>query len=397
MYFWLLVALPLISFAQMGFVPGHIIGNNGERIEGYIKNLDWKNNPTEFSFRTTETAAAELIKIDDASEFEVGGNHFERANVDIDLSVDNLARLSQTRNPENKNLNLFLKRISDGNIKLYEYRAGNLVRFFYKTDDQFQQLIYKPYESSPNILSYNTEYKNQLPNLLQCEKVTDSKIEATKYTQRDLLELFNTYHSCADPNFQKVSAPRHRHFRISVTPRVNFSNFSVEQYGANKAEIGPKTSVSAGLEFEYIFPFHHRKWSLFLEHAYFYHKGSQANPYPFVNEGQLISTIDYQSIMLHGGIRHYFHLGSSSKIFANVAAVPHFRLKRSMIQERMDGTLFKEIKLLSNFTYSLGAGYKFADKYSVEARYYLPSRLTGKYSMPGEHTNFSIILGYTLF
>ena len=40
--------------AQTKFEKGYFVDNSGQRTEVLIKNLDWKNNPTEFEFKKNE-------------------------------------------------------------------------------------------------------------------------------------------------------------------------------------------------------------------------------------------------------------------------------------------------------------------------------------------------------
>jgi len=40
-----------ISYSQISFEKGYFINNTNQRISCYIKNSDWKNNPTEFVYK----------------------------------------------------------------------------------------------------------------------------------------------------------------------------------------------------------------------------------------------------------------------------------------------------------------------------------------------------------
>ena len=52
----ILLAFTLQLFsAQIKFEKGYLITNNGERKEILIKNKDWLNNPTEFTYKIAES------------------------------------------------------------------------------------------------------------------------------------------------------------------------------------------------------------------------------------------------------------------------------------------------------------------------------------------------------
>ena len=42
------------SYAQTSFEKGYFINNEGQKTDCLIKNIDWKDNPTEIKFKYTE-------------------------------------------------------------------------------------------------------------------------------------------------------------------------------------------------------------------------------------------------------------------------------------------------------------------------------------------------------
>ena len=58
-------------YSQINYEKGYYINNEGNKIEGLIKNIDWQNNPTYFEFKTSELAEGQTIKIESAKEFGV--------------------------------------------------------------------------------------------------------------------------------------------------------------------------------------------------------------------------------------------------------------------------------------------------------------------------------------
>lgn len=144
-----LIALLLIgsvsAIGQINFEKGYFINNNNQRIECLIKNADWKNNPTEFEYKTSALAESEKGTLNSVKEFGVTGfSRYVRVDTKIDLSTTDVNTLSKTRDPEWSQQIMFLKVLVEGNASLYYYEKNGLIRFFYSTaaDTIVNQLIY---------------------------------------------------------------------------------------------------------------------------------------------------------------------------------------------------------------------------------------------------------------
>src|SRR5687767_8848230 len=88
------------SLAQITFEQGYFVDNDNNKIEGLIKNVDWKNNPTNFEYRKSEQSEAITINIAQAREFGINNiAKYVRANVKIDRSGHKLSELSWNRDP----------------------------------------------------------------------------------------------------------------------------------------------------------------------------------------------------------------------------------------------------------------------------------------------------------
>lgn len=48
--FLLITILSLNCYSQISFQKGYYIDNTNQKINCLIKNIDWKNNPTEFEY-----------------------------------------------------------------------------------------------------------------------------------------------------------------------------------------------------------------------------------------------------------------------------------------------------------------------------------------------------------
>ncbi|MEX0314438.1 MAG: tRNA modification GTPase, partial [Allomuricauda sp.] len=148
LFFLLTLALSFNCYAQISYEKGYFIENNGKKVECFIENVDWKNNPTEFKYKLSESSESIKVGITKVKEFSVQNySKYIRANVKIDRSSSNINQLSSTRNPVFKEETLFLKILVEGTSNLYYYEDGNLIRYFYSKDGHhnLEQLIFKYY------------------------------------------------------------------------------------------------------------------------------------------------------------------------------------------------------------------------------------------------------------
>ena len=89
----LVFSLQFIS-AQIKFEKGYLITNDGERKEVLIKNKDWLNNPTEFTYKIAESTEEITGNIANVKEFQVYGyNKLVRYKGKVDVSANNLQNL----------------------------------------------------------------------------------------------------------------------------------------------------------------------------------------------------------------------------------------------------------------------------------------------------------------
>ena len=386
-------------YAQINFENGYFIDNSGKKSDVLIKNLDWLNNPSEIEFKTTESSVSKKESIKNIQEFGIyNGQKFVRKTVMIDRSSNDLDKISEVYKPEYLKETLFLKYLIEGKNNLLYYEDGGLKRYFYNSGDSDAiQLVYKPYYINQGQLSYNTEYKNQLLALLKCSP-EKAKIEKSKYEKKDLIKLFSEDNNCStgsSTDFTKTEAKRDL-VNLNIRPGINFSKLKTEEdlFIYRSREFDQKAAFRIGLEFEFIMPFNKNKWSFFVEPTYQYYKAQKES---VINEGTVIeektsADVDYKSIELPLGVRHYFYLNEKSKLFVNVAYVIDFQLKSKVKFER------SEVEISSGNNIIFGAGYKYNDKLSLELRFGTNRNLFQNYIyLSSDYTTASLIFGYTVF
>lgn len=387
--------------AQIKFEKGYFVNNSGQRTEALIKNLDWKNNPTEFEFKTDESSS-EIKKetIKNIQEFGIDNEQrYIRKTVMIDGSSKQLNNLSNERKPEFTEETVFLKYVVEGKADLLYYENGNLEKFFISTNDSdVKQLIYKPYYINASAVAYNEDYKKQILDNLNCG-VDLTDVNNLKYKSNDLVKVFLKYNECSNStviNYNQNYEKRDL-FNLTIRPGINLSSFEISNSSFATSESNKfdnKIAFRIGLEAELILPFNKNKWAVFAEPTYQYYKAEKDF---VVYQGQASEnirtrSIDYKSIEIPIGIRYYLFLNDKSKIFINAAYNVDFEMNSNIYYD------FQSLKIASASNFAFGAGYKYNDKFVVEFRTSTKRDLLQNNTVlnTGYRTS-SIILGYTLF
>ncbi len=392
------------SYAQISFEKGYFIDESERKTECLIKNIDWKNNPSEFEYKLSQDGVSKVKTIKTTKEFGITGySKFIRAHVNIDRSNDErISSLSTTRAPDFHKEELFLKVLIEGKASLYYYEGGNTKRYFFKHEDQseIQPLIFKKYITQNNKIGTNVGYKQQLWDALKCEEISRSTIERLDYTQSSLAKIFIKYNSCTSSEYISYKKRTKLKLHLALRPGVKFSSLDLQIASKNRpqVEFGNKTGFRLGIEGEFILPFNNNKWAILVEPTYQYYKAEETVNVNDVSGRKIISRIDYKSIELPISVRHYFYLNDTSKLYINAAIVLDFDQDSSLRITRADGSsLYPRIDLDSYTHLALGAGYTINDKYSLELRY--QSRQIVRYGgqWDSDYRSLSVILGYRLF
>ena len=263
--------MPSLVFSQIRFEPGYYIDNNGQKIAGEIRNVDWKNNPSSILFRTSATAEPVTLTLAEVQEFLAGDRvNYIRKTIKLDTSGIDPRRFSNQIEPAFIDTTVFLKVLLRGPASLYKFEKGGFVRFFYhKAGDQPQPLVYKEYQTLDEYhRSANTLYRGQLQDSLLCGTITKDKYDKTGYSEKDLTRAFLRYNTCVDPSSGTVfSAYKdQRVFNLTVRAGIGRNAIHLKEAFLSSVEttldgIAPRVS----LELEYLLPFNKSKWGVVLD------------------------------------------------------------------------------------------------------------------------------------
>jgi hypothetical protein len=392
----------LKSYSQIIFENGYFIDESNKRIECLIKNVDWRSNPTEFEYKFSDNESAKIANIKTVKEFGINNvSKFIRAKINIDRSSDKMGKMSSERNPAFKEELLFLKVLIEGKASLYQYTDGNLIRYFFKLDDsEINQLVYKQYLYA-NKIAVNNYFRQQLYLQLKCDEIEKNELKHLSYDKRDLERLFIKYNECTNSNYINHAPHNKKHlFNLAIRPGINYSSLEIQNQWKQTwdTDFENRIGISFGLEAEFILPFHKNKWGLIVESTYRYFKSEQTKETSNVPGGILVSKVDYKSVELPIGVRHYFYLNDKSKLYANISYVFEIQNNSYVRFFEKDNTLLEELEVSSGMNMALGIGYKYNNNYSIEIRYNTSRNIIGSYlSWYSDYRTVSVIFGYSFF
>ena len=382
------------SFSQINFEHGYFIDNNGKRTDCLIKNVGWLNNPTKFQYKPSENAEVQVTTINNVREFSVSSIKFKRFVTKIDRSSNQMSKLGYTKDPEFNEEVLWLKVLVEGDANLLSYELGNVKRYFYYADStEIIPLIYKIYLNQYKEVRTNNSFKQLLWLSLNCHSMNRSDAENTDYNSKDLVRYFKKYNACINPDFKVTSENSSADFfNLNIRPGLMFSKFSFQNTTSPdflSAKFGTKTSYSLGIEIEFILPFNKNKWAIIIEPTYqVYSTNAQLNT---TTSSQRFVNLDYESIEFPFGLRHYFFVGNSSKIFVNASY-----LFDKPLNSKITG--FPNLFLNPSQNLNFGLGYNYRNKYSVEFNYSLSrDPLIHWTQWAADYSSFSVIFGYNIF
>ncbi len=398
----LILILSFNTYAQISFEKGYFINNDDQKTNCLIKNIDWKNNPTDFQYKLSENEAPKTAYMKSVKEFGILGKlKYSKSLVNIDRSSENIDDMSSVKNPIFKEELLFLKVLIEGKAALYFYEDENLKRYFYKTDQsEIEQLIYKSYLTPENNVAKNNGYKQQLWLGLVCQSISLKSIENTDYEKNNLVDLFVKYNECTNSSFILFEKKQKKDlFNLNLRPGLNSSSLSIQNSMVNYRDIdfGNKTGVRFGIEAEFIMPFNKNKWALIIEPTYQYFKSEKEIIYAqtTTTTSRINVNVDYKSIEIPFGIRYYSFLNPNSKLFFNASFIFDIPLSSSIYADRKQ-VIDLEGKSQNNL--AIGMGYNYNNKYSLELRYGQAREILGNYAFwSSDYETISLIFGFSIF
>ncbi len=385
------------AISQTNFEPGYIIQTDGTKINCLIKNEDWKGSPTTFIYKLEENGVLKLGHTNEVSAFGSAESFkYVKATVQVDQSSDNVNNLSDVRTPIMKEQTLFLKTLVEGKASLYYTQVEGVSRYFYSLENgTIEQLINKRFLATPTQIGKNERYKQQLALALTCNNLSEKNFEALQYKTKSLVNIITKYNTCENSEVVVFNKNKQKgKFNLSIRPGVTFSSLSLQRYGDDEVNFDTNTGIRIGLEAEYILPFNNGKWSIFIEPTYRNYKTEKNVLYKewVTTQKYTLVSVEYNSIELPMGGRHYMFLNQNAAIFVDAAVI----MDVSTLDSNMNSSISSryDLNISADAALAFGVGFKFKNKYSLEARYHSPRQLLNYDNFNSAYNSFAIIAGY---
>lgn len=397
--------------AQIIYEPGYYIDKNGKKEEVLILNKDWRSSPSNFSYKYSEEGEVQNGNINNVLEFGIGDFlRYKSFIAPMDKSEDRVSQMSTEREPNFKYERVFLQQLIAGKASLYMYTESGAKRFFYTLNGgDLEPLVYKKYKKE-NKIATNRRFRQQLFTNLNCEAIPAADFTNIEYSRKDMQDYFIRYNECEGADFYMIREDaKGTEINLYLKSGIEYGGLSIMSgMNASGTEIDFKPGVRIGTEAELILPFNRDKWSLFGEALYgSYHIEDEhiQSDVPIASTQTWLS-MDLEFISLGGGVRHYFFLSETSKLFVNGAITFDIPLQSEVVFERgenyeMDAELDDPA---TDAYFTLGLGYNYSNRLSAELRYNLPKVTHGRNSVPthfnlewkAEITSLSLILAYRI-
>lgn len=256
---------------------------------------------------------------------------------------------------------------------MYQYVNSNGYHYYFKKGNgAIEPLIYKQYYRNAHYIGENKTFQNQLIEASK-DKITNSEIAfSLKYDKRDLMKYVSNYNSYFDTKNTKTYSKKEHLFKSKAKLGIAYSSLNVTGpfIEANSTEsYGSSVMPNFALEFEYIMPFNNNKWSAFIEANYQSFKSSEVvtkSPsfQGIVLERKLLLASDYKMINFPIGMRHYFFINKTNKLFVGAELISTFVFKKEVLTDTnraLDSDGYK-MRLGANI------GYIFNEKFGIEMK-----------------------------
>lgn len=377
------LALSFSAVAQVQYEPGYLINDQGQKQNVLILNRDWRSNPTEFSYKLSESGHAVTGNLATVREFGVGDYlKYKKSKVSIDRSSEQLREMSAKPEPEFSEETVFLKQLVEGEVDLYVYEEGALERYFVSNDQVGTiPLVHKKFLKDSRI-STNNQFRQQLYNLASCGEITPMAFNKTEYESKDLIAYLGKYHDCRQKDYHVFREEGKKvKLNFAVKAGVDLSNFKVKKgiyVKGYETDLDP--SLRIGAELEAVMPFNRNKWAVFIEPTLSSQKIEKEHivSNEIYNKHEVDLSVDYKFLTLVLGGRHYLFLNNHSKLFFSAGVGIDVPFKTSVLIDRDERYEYDpELDETTAEAYgNLGLGFKYK-RLGAELSYSTPKKVWG--------------------
>lgn len=406
--------ISLTLSGQENYVNATITYKSGQIEKGYIDYQDWKFNPEIILFKKYQDSDVTKYGVDDLSSFEVANQKYIWAEIQKEISGDNITSINFDRNPQLESDFVFIKQIVDGNKPIYSYKEKNFPKgnFYLLNDGQYELLVYKKFfvnKDGDKFIKENNSYLSALSKYLNdCNRLSNT-ISKTKYNESDLQRLIIEYNDCSQANLSStpiIQEGKKRKIGVIAGPEIHTLSYTgTAQPELSDGKFDLRLGYSLGLFIDLITSARRGKNSLTTEILFnkFNNSGFYSNYQDEdrseestleINMNYLKSNTLYRTRLLKKSNNIFFDLGLSIgygffQLNEN-NTVKKFFVDTTMIQKpAIKAPKGLEIGLL------LGSGIEF-EKFGLEARFELGNGNEGGFGLAGKSYRFSLLGTYSI-
>jgi hypothetical protein len=405
---FLIVLFSIFNLFAQKYESGYYIDNFDTKIEGFIYNNDWRNNPKSFEFKKSLDDNSITIALESCKEFNINNiSKFTRAKVQIEKSTTKVGNLGYNKNPVFVEETIFLKHLVSGKNILYYYYDHGLEKFFFSNEKtKITQLIYIKFLIDANDVQFNKEYKNlqansimqneaykrQLWENVKCEQTAMNEINKLEFNKSTLQKYFTSVNTCNGSIENIVSNEKKAIVSIKGVALINSDEIKFSRSSVNSG-FDRKIGFGFGAEVEILMPFNSYKWGIFIEPNFSKYKGEQSINYGLNNSLKQSVSIDANIIQVPIGAKYYFGNSNKSSFYIGAGAnITNIKEKTIIDFENTTDLYF------ANFTYTFFGtlGYKFK-QFSGEFRYNTVNNASPSNGYEINFNRSSLALKYELF
>jgi hypothetical protein len=332
------------SYSQVVFEKGYFVNNQNEKIECWIKNQDWINQPKQIEYKLSEDGNTEVIDFNEINSFQVyNTTHYykkQAVNIDRETKVEGFNPKLET---------IILRVLVEGKATLFADISRSI--YFYKIDNEnIKQLVYKKHADNDGKIIEDFSFRTELYNNLKCRDNSTEKLRKINYKQTSLVNYFTDYNQCVNNDFKNYTENQTKllyNLKAIAGTAINTNmkteiNFFSSEHNTSLEHTNSDMSVNAiiGAEFEILLPFNKNKWGIYISPTFQSYKNESSTIYNDVmGRYYMITTVPsqgpvntylgydvkiesehkYTFIEVPIGIRYYFNVNEKNKFFINAS------------------------------------------------------------------------------
>lgn len=274
-HFYTLVLLYFISVitniatAQTNYVKAYIVNNTGDTIKGLIDYKNWGMNPDKIHFKSSPQSEVFVFTPTSIRTFCVSDELYYSAEVQMEVSpeVSNLDKYADLNLVTDS---VFLQTLVQGSKSLFYYKSpAGKSNFYIFSNGKYELLQHKKYiktTSKDIVIAENKKYVGQLIIYFNDCEYLKSKIGKIKYSQRSLVNSFDSYYRCTRETVSFKKKEEKIKFEKGIFAGGSSTTLTVK--GGDIKDIphfSTSKNLAMGLSFDVVLPRNQRKWSIVNE------------------------------------------------------------------------------------------------------------------------------------